>query len=51
MKVAGAFGNGRNDTVYVDNDGTGGSSLTVGGTLTNNGSFYVGNTARPRRQR
>ena len=45
LKVAGAFGNGRNDTVYADNDGTGGSSLTVGGILTNNGSFYVGNTA------
>ncbi len=45
LKVAGAFANGRNDTVYADNDGTGGSSLTVGGILTNNGSFYVGNTA------
>ena len=45
MKVAGAFGNGRNDTVYVDNGGAGGSRLTIGGTLTNNGALDIGNTS------
>ena len=44
LKDTGAFGN----TDYVDNDNgynaAGGSILTVGGTLTNSASFYVGNT-------
>ena len=46
LKVTGtgAFGNGRGSIAYIDNSGNGGSSLTIGGTLTNNGTFYVGNT-------
>ena len=31
------FDNGRNGTVYVDDGGSGGSRVTIGGTLTNNG--------------
>ena len=45
LKVTGGFSNGRNGTVYVDNSGPGGSSLTIGGTLTNNGTLNIGNTS------
>ena len=44
LKVAGAFGNGLNDTVDVDANAVGGSSLTIGGTLTNNGTLVIGGT-------
>ncbi len=44
LKVTGAFGN--TDLVEIDTGfGGGGSILTIGGTLTNSGSFYVGNTS------
>ena len=43
LKVTGAFSNGLNDAVYVDTSGFGGSSLTIGGTLTNNGTLDIGN--------
>ncbi len=46
LKVAGAFSNGRNDIVYVDNSGAGGSTVTVGGVLTNNGTLSIGNTSQ-----
>jgi fibronectin-binding autotransporter adhesin len=45
LKVTGAFGNGPNDAVDVDTSGVGGSSLTIGGTLTNNGTLDIGNTS------
>ena len=45
MKVSGAFTNGFNHTVDVDNSGAGGSSLTIGTTLTNNGYLYIGDTS------
>ena len=46
MKIAGAFSNGLNDTVVCRHRRQGGSSLTVGGALTNS-SYYlaVGNTS------
>ena len=46
MKVAGAFSNGLNDIVYVDNSGAGGSTVTVGRVLTNNGTLSIGNTSQ-----
>ena len=49
LKVTGAFGNGRNGAVYVDTSpGVGGSRLTIGGTLTNNGALYIGYTGLAR---
>ena len=44
LKVTGAFGN--TDLVEVDSgfDETGGSILTIGGTLTNSATFEIGNT-------
>ena len=45
MNVTGAFSNGHSNTVEVDASGIGGSSLTIGGALTNNGYLYIGNTS------
>ena len=48
LKVTGAFGNGLNDTVDVDASGNGGSSLTIGGKLTNSGYLSIGYTGLAR---
>ena len=46
LKIAGAFSNGLNDTVDVDTSGSGGSSLTIGGALTNSSYYFaVGNSS------
>jgi len=44
LKVTGGFANGRNGGVALDSSGGGGSSLTIGGTLINNGTLSIGNT-------
>jgi hypothetical protein len=46
LGVAGAFAN--TGTVEVDYGGAGGSTLAIGGTLTNSGGFYIGSTSLTR---
>jgi filamentous hemagglutinin len=48
LAVSGAFLNGRNASLGIDSSGAGGSVLTVGGVLTNNGALNIGNASLTR---